>query len=77
MVNGGTAAMEILACNLFDPDDVIITPSPCYTRIFNNFNERFKVEAIDLLLREKGGKVKVYEFSFLYILNLKLVLFIR
>ncbi|KAJ9597570.1 hypothetical protein L9F63_011571 [Diploptera punctata] len=56
VVNGGSAAMEVLACNLFDPGDVLITPSPCYTRIFRNFNDRFQIQVVDLFLREKSSK---------------------
>lgn len=46
------AAMEVLACCLLDPGDVVLTPSPCYTRIFVNFSERFKVSVVDVLLRD-------------------------
>jgi len=53
VVNGGVAAMEVLACCLLDPGDVVLTPSPCYTRIFVNFSERFKVSVVDVLLRDK------------------------
>jgi DNA-binding transcriptional MocR family regulator len=53
VVNGGVAAMEVLACCLLDPGDVILTPSPCYSRIFVNFSERFEVSVVDVLLRDK------------------------
>jgi DNA-binding transcriptional MocR family regulator len=53
VVNGGVAAMEVLACCLLDPGDVVLTPSPCYVRIFVNFSERFKVSVVDVLLRAK------------------------
>jgi DNA-binding transcriptional MocR family regulator len=53
VVNGGVAAMEVLACGLLDPGDVLLTPSPCYSRIFVNFSERFKVDVVDVLLRDK------------------------
>ncbi|KAJ9579121.1 hypothetical protein L9F63_024771, partial [Diploptera punctata] len=43
--------MEVLACCLFDPGDVLLTPSPCYTRIFVNFNERFQVHVEDVILK--------------------------
>lgn len=52
VVNGGVAAMEVLACCLLDPGDVLLTPSPCYRRIFVNFSERFKVSVVDVLLRD-------------------------
>lgn len=52
VVNGGVAAMEVLACCLLDPGDVLLTPSPCYSRIFVNFSERFKVSVVDVLLRD-------------------------
>ncbi|PNF40153.1 hypothetical protein B7P43_G09761 [Cryptotermes secundus] len=52
VVNGGVAAMEVLACCLLDPGDVLLTPSPCYTRIIVNFSERFKVNVVDVLLRD-------------------------
>jgi histidinol-phosphate/aromatic aminotransferase/cobyric acid decarboxylase-like protein len=52
VVNGGAAAMEVLACCLLDPGDVLLTPSPCYTRIFVNFSERFTVSVVDVLLRD-------------------------
>jgi DNA-binding transcriptional MocR family regulator len=52
VVNGGGAAMEVLACCLLDPGDVLLTPSPCYTRIFVNFSERFEVSVVDVLLRD-------------------------
>lgn len=54
VVNGGVAAMEVLACCLLDPGDVVLTPSPCYARIFVNFSERFKVNVVDVLLRDKN-----------------------
>jgi DNA-binding transcriptional MocR family regulator len=54
VVNGGVAAMEVLACCLLDPGDVVLTPSPCYTRIFVNFSERFEVVVVDVLLRDKN-----------------------
>ena len=57
VVNGGVAAMEILACCLFDPGDVLLTPSPCYTRIFVNFNERFQVQVEDVFLKESNNSV--------------------
>ena len=46
--------MEVLACCLLDPGDVVLTPSPCYARIFVNFSERFKVSVVDVLLRDKN-----------------------
>ena len=55
VVNGGVAAMEVLAYSLFDPGDVLLTPSPCYTRIFVNFNERFQVHVEDVLLKETNS----------------------
>lgn len=54
MVNGGVAAMEVLACCLFDPGDVLLTPSPCYARIFVNFSERFGIHVVDVLLRDNN-----------------------
>lgn len=57
VVNGGVAAMEVLACCLLDPGDVLLTPSPCYARIFVNFSERFEVHVVDVLLRDRN-KVK-------------------
>jgi DNA-binding transcriptional MocR family regulator len=59
VVNGGVAAMEVLACCLLDPGDVLLTPSPCYTRIFVNFSERFKVTVVDVLLRDTNEVSKV------------------
>ena len=52
--------MEVLACCLLDPGDVILTPSPCYTRIFVNFSERFNVSVVDVLLRDKTEVCLVY-----------------
>ena len=66
-MNGGTAAMEALACYIFDAGDVLLTPSPCYTRIFRNFNERFQVEVVDLFLRQKNTKVNKYFMGIPYL----------
>jgi hypothetical protein len=67
VVNGGVAAMEVLACCLLDPGDVLLTPSPCYTRIFVNFSERFEVHVVDVLLRDKNevspGSCKHFRYS--------------
>jgi hypothetical protein len=66
VVNGGVAAMEVLACCLLDSGDVVLTPSPCYTRIFVNFSERFKVTVVDVLLRDKkevsSGLQKCFQY---------------
>jgi len=65
VVNGGVAAMEVLACCLLDPGDVVLTPSPCYTRIFVNFSERFKVSVVDVLLRDKKEVSSGLHFQYL------------
>ncbi|XP_069678877.1 probable inactive 1-aminocyclopropane-1-carboxylate synthase-like protein 2 [Periplaneta americana] len=67
VVNGGVAAMEVLACCLLDPGDVLLTPSPCYTRIFVNFSERFNVHVEDVLLRDESkmssGEAPTFELN--------------
>ena len=65
VVNGGVAAMEVLACCLLDPGDVVLTPSPCYTRIFVNFSERFKVSVVDVILRDKKEVSSGLNFQYL------------
>jgi len=65
VVNGGVAAMEVLACCLLDPGDVVLTPSPSYARIFVNFSERFKVSVVDVLLRDKKEVSSGLHFQYL------------
>jgi len=52
LVNGVTAALEVMSWVLADPGDVILVPVPTYARFFADMNERMKTQVVGMHLDE-------------------------
>jgi len=50
--NGVSAGLEAIAFILADPEDVILVPTPTYSRFFADMNERFKTNIVGFHLEE-------------------------
>jgi len=55
-MNGVTSCLDALGHTLCDPGDVMITPTPCYGRIFTDFTDRSRVKVEPLHLSERNAK---------------------
>lgn len=52
LVNGVSAGLEVLAWVLADPGDLVIVPTPTYSRFFSDMNERMKTCVVGMELGE-------------------------
>jgi len=50
--NGVSAGLEAIAFIFTDPEDVILIPTPTYSRFFADMNERFKTQVVGFHLEE-------------------------
>ncbi|XP_042225161.1 probable inactive 1-aminocyclopropane-1-carboxylate synthase-like protein 2 [Homarus americanus] len=53
VMNGITACLDALSHTLCDPDDVVITPTPVYGRIYTNFHDRSAATVIPLVCSQE------------------------
>lgn len=59
VMNGVTACLDALSHTLCDPDDVVITPTPVYGRIFTDFQDRSRASVVPLVaLQEENFELQ-------------------